>query len=192
MNSPRIKLEKEKIFNILKFWVPLTLILTLLTGLMYLLVQQNIRLNANFPQIQIAEDVAGQLKNNGISPDLSALKTVEISQSLSPYAMFYSESGEVIKSSGLLDGVIPRIPGGILDYTRVNGIDRVTWQPRKGVRQALVAVHFSGRQSGFVVSGRSLRESENIIDSITLITFAGWITVVVTGLILIAAFQFLF
>jgi len=186
------KLSKEKVFNILKLWVPLTVMLTMLTGLMYLLVQQNIRLGANLPQVRIAEDIAGQLKNNPVSTDFMSLKTVEISQSLAPYVIIYSESGQPLMSSGFLDGQVPSVPKGILEYAKINVQDRVTWQPQKGVRQALVAIHYSGKNSGFVVAGRSLREAENLIDHITLITLVGWVAVVVTGLILVSAFQFIF
>jgi hypothetical protein len=188
----KYRLGKEKVFNVLKIWVPLTVVITMLTGLMYLLVQQDIRLSTNNPQVQLAEDIAGQLKNNDISTDFMALSTVEISRSLAPFVVVFSESGQALMSSGLLDGRVPSIPKGILDYAKNNNEDRVTWQPEIGVRQALVAVHYSGKNSGFVVAGRSLRESEKLTDSLTLITFVGWIAMVITGLILVAAFQFIF
>jgi hypothetical protein len=183
--------SRERVFNILRMWVPLTVVVTLVIGLAYLMVQRSIRLGANYPQVQIAGDIAGQIKQNGVSPIFMTMSPVEITESLAPYALIYDDSGQLLQTSGLLFGNAPSLPGGILAYTRKNGEDRITWQPRKGVRQALVAVRFSGPHSGFVVSGRSLQETEKLIDNITLVTVTGWVAVIVVGLILISAFQFI-
>jgi hypothetical protein len=45
----------------LKFWLPLAAAVTMLSGLVYIAVQQNMRIGANDPQIQLAEDAARAL-----------------------------------------------------------------------------------------------------------------------------------
>jgi hypothetical protein len=47
--------------NILRHWLPLAAVTTLLCGLVYLAVQQSLRQGANDPQIQMAEDAAAAL-----------------------------------------------------------------------------------------------------------------------------------
>jgi hypothetical protein len=50
------------------------------------------------------------------------------------------------------------LPSGVLEFARTHGGHRLSWQPRRGVRQALVIAPVAGK--GFVVAGRSLRETE--------------------------------
>jgi hypothetical protein len=63
----------------------------------------------------------------------------------------------------------------------------VTWQPEPSVRIASVVVAYGGAQPGFVLAGRSLRESEVRVDRLTSLLAAGWlaslavITVLVAG-----------
>ena len=84
---------------------------------------------------------------------------VDIAGSLAPFMTIYDDSGVPIASSGHLDGALPRLPQGVLDYARAHGENRVTWQPLTGVRVAAVVTRYSGQASGFVLAGRSLREN---------------------------------
>lgn len=67
------------------------------------------------------------------------------------------------------------------------GENRLTWQPREGVRIAAVIVFY---QDGFVLAGRSLREVE--IREAQVTQFAGltWLLALVTTLIVIAFGEF--
>lgn len=62
--------------------------------------------------------------------------------------------------------------------------DRVTWQPRDGVRIAAVVVAYSG---GTVVAGRSLREVESRADDALAVTGLAWLTCLVLTLAACAA-----
>jgi len=53
MNRPRVDIRK-----VLKQWLPLAIVIKLLCGLVYVAVQQEVRLSANDPQIGMAEDLA--------------------------------------------------------------------------------------------------------------------------------------
>jgi hypothetical protein len=150
----------DKLKNILRHWIPLAVAITALCGLVYLVVQQELRQTANDPQIQIAEDAALAMENGApVNSRLPADK-VAIEKSLSPFVIVFDDRGEVIASSATLHGGTPQLPPGILDYVRTHGEDRVTWQPEPGVRIAAVVVRFTGAQPGFVLAGRSLREVE--------------------------------
>jgi hypothetical protein len=49
--------------KVLKQWLPLAIAITLLCGLVYVAVQQEVRLSANDPQIGMAEDLAAALSH---------------------------------------------------------------------------------------------------------------------------------
>jgi len=146
------------VFKIIKKWLPLAIATAGLCTLVYLTVQQSLRMGANDPQIQMAEDAASRL-NAGASMEMvvPSLK-VEISDSLAPFVIVFDKSGKVLASSATLHGADPAYPAGVLDYVRQKGQDRVTWQPEAGVRMATVVAPF---KNGFVMAGRSLREVEN-------------------------------
>lgn len=135
-----------------------------LSGLSYLLIQQNARLSANEIPLQLTEDGVTAIMNGESAYYVVPRNIVDISESLSPFVMVIDDSKKVIESSGKLHGGILEIPDGVLDYVKEKGENRITWQPEAGVRIALVARYFSRAKgyptSGFVVAGKSLREVE--------------------------------
>ncbi len=174
----------------LLLWLPFVALATLLCLIIYIAVQQDIRISANSPQIQMAEDATTAL-NNGLTPSsLVPASTVNISQSLSAFLAIFDESGKTQVSSGLLDGTLPSLPTGVFDYTRRNGEDRFTWQPRNNVRQAAVLIYYSSNKgiSGFVLASRSLREIEALEWNLEIELFIFWIA----GLVATLFFSFLF
>lgn len=157
-------------------FVLFAVIATISCGLVYLAVQQSIRAGANDPQIQVAEDLATLLSSGrNINPNLD--NKVDIAKSLSVFVMFYDDNGNLIGSSAELNGQpAPQVPKGVLDYTKVHGEDRITWQPAPGVRSAIVVTRFeNSSSSGFVVAGRSLREVEKRESQAFYKSFFAWI-----------------
>ena len=154
--------HKAVLAETFKQWLPLGITIFLMTGLAYGLTQQNYRMTANDPQIQIAEDVATAINNGSAAPDaiVSTAPTTDISASLSAFVAIYSATGTPIGSSVALDGKLPTVPSFILDYAKTHGEFRETWEPKPGVRIAAVVTKFNGPQSGYVLAGRSLREVE--------------------------------
>jgi hypothetical protein len=152
---------KKMAFKFFRSWLPLAVAIVALCGLAYLTAQQLLRQGANDLQIQLSEDFAASLTSSKVPLGNFPAQPVEISTSLSPFVMIFDDSGKVLVSNALLDGNTPIYPPGIFEYVRQHGQDRVTWQPREGVRQATVVTRFDGPAgSGFVVVGRSLREVE--------------------------------
>jgi hypothetical protein len=165
----------QTVKNILKTMIPLAVVITLLSGLLYGTLQQVLRINANDPQIQMAEDAATALANGKLIDSVVPSTQVDIATSLAPYIIMFDNSGKAIASSGLLHNQLPALPSGVFDYVRQNGEDRLTWQPEPGVRSATVVTRFGGAQPGFVMVGRSLREVENRIDQFGLLIGLGWL-----------------
>lgn len=153
-------------------WIPVGIAITGLSGLTYLATQQNIRLSANDPQIQIAEDLTRAIvKGADPSSILPPTPSSDMSKDLSPFVIIYKDSGDSLGSSTQLDNQIPKLPSGVLDFVRKNGEERFTWEPKKGVRSAVVVRKYDG---GFVLVGKSLREIEKRENLLTLQVAGAW------------------
>src|SRR5437868_6814048 len=112
-------------------------IITIIILLVYATVQQSYRTAANDPQIQLSEDIAERL-SAGKPVDTYFSDTIDISKSLSTFITLFDGSGNPVRSTGYLDGQMCKLPSGLFDHTRKNQMHSVTWQPRSGVRMAIV------------------------------------------------------
>ena len=161
--------------TMLKYWLLMAVIVTGLAGLIYAIVQQDIRHAADDPQIQMAEDIAAQLASGQQVQQVVPSDKVNIATSLALYIIVFNATGTPLASSAQLNGQTPTVPSGVFDSVKQSGEDRITWQPQPGVRSAVVVTQFQGSNSGFVLVGRSLREAEKREDDMLQITFVGWV-----------------
>jgi hypothetical protein len=134
-------------------WFGIAVILVVIFGTMYVILQQFERSDANSPQIQLAEDTAAML-NQGTHPMGAVGGYTNISTSLASFIIIYDKSGRVVAGSGYLNGVIPAAPIGVLLGANSSEYHAVTWQPQAGTRIAAVSV---AANKYYVLSGRSLR-----------------------------------
>jgi hypothetical protein len=176
------KLTRTQLLNIVRFWIPLAIVTTGLSGLIFLTAQQDLRIGGNDPQIQIAQDVTHQIETGQNPLDFIPPIKVEVSQSLANYIIIFDDKGKLIGSSAVLNGKDPIIPQGVFANTKKLGETRFTWQPEVGVRSAVVIDYIKGSTNGYVMVGRSLREIEKRIDNIELIVFLVWIATLGTSL----------
>jgi hypothetical protein len=149
-----------KIKRIMKRWLVTAAVSAVLCLLVYASTQQVLRQSANDPQIQMAEDAASLLSNGAEIAKIVPATNIDISKSLSPFIIVYNNSGNPIASGGTLHERTPVPPSGVFEHARMNGENRLTWQPESGVRIASVIVSCGGNNPGFVLAGRSLRETE--------------------------------
>ncbi len=156
----------------LAFFLPVAVLATLCSGLVYAAIQQDLRGGANDPQRQLAEDVARALDAGAEPASVVGGSKVDVAQSLAPFVAIFDAAGHVLATDGRLDGHDPIPPLGVLDAARAHPPNIVTWQPRPGVRVATVTVPWQG---GTVIAGRSLREVEGRVDQLLLIIAAGWL-----------------
>jgi hypothetical protein len=179
----------SKFASILKSWLPLAVAITLICGIIYVTAQQVYRNSANDPQIQMAEDTASELVG-GLQPSMLITgPPIDMATSLAPYLIIFNESGTPVVSSGQLDGRIPVPPPGVFEYSRINKEDRITWKPRSDVRHAVVIMHYNGSKSGFVLAGRSLRETENRIGILGTGILIGWLVTLFASLITVVVME---
>lgn len=148
---------------------------TLTLGCVYLSVQQNFRMNANDPQIEIAQDASRSLAGGlrAVHDRISVSGPVPIERSLAPWLAVFTSEGRVRATSGLLNGAPPSMPAGVFAFVRAHGEDRVTWQPQPGIRSALIVTQTP--QGAFVVAGRSLREVEKRESNLEMQVGAVWV-----------------
>ncbi len=169
--------------TIIKYWLLIAVIITGCSGLIYAVVQQDLRQSADDPQIQMAEDAAAKLAGGQQAQSIVPTEKVDIAKTLAPYIIVFDATGKPIASSAQLNGQTPTIPPGVFDYVRQHGEDRITWQPQPGVRSAVVVTQFQGQNSGFVLAGRSLREVEIREDDILHIVEVGWLGMLLVSLL---------
>lgn len=177
-------------FSLARVWLPLALSMSALFFTLYVVLQQSARLGANDPQVQMVEDGARALER-GASPELVAsVSKVDIAESDALFVEVFDEQGNLRTTSATLHGSPLSLPLGVLTSS-FKGQHRVTWQPEQGIREALVIQHYGGAQSGFVVAGRSLHETEKHIDIYGLLIGVAWLITLFSSLILVIVFQVL-
>ncbi|HBG81590.1 TPA: hypothetical protein DDW69_01990 [candidate division CPR2 bacterium] len=156
--------------------IPLIGIATLMSGLIFVAVQQSYREAANDPQIQNAEEIADTLISSIQAPPPSPENKVDFSKSMSVFTIVYDASGNSIYSNAALDGNDPTLPRGVLDNAKKKGETRFTWKPKKGVRAATVIKHYSGQSTGYVLVGRSLKEVEKRELNLAIVVSVAWLS----------------
>jgi hypothetical protein len=166
---------------VLRVWVPLAVLVTVMCGLVYMAGLQQFRSSANDPAVQLAQDGVAALAA-GEQPVFPSTQVVDLKRSVAPFVVVFDESGKALRGTAVLDGGAPVPPKGVFAYARTNGEDRFTWQPEPGVRLATVLTHNAGSGGGFVLAGRSLREVERRIDDLFGIVVAAWIVGLVASL----------
>jgi hypothetical protein len=155
------------------------IVLTIVFVCMYAIGQQSIRLGANMPQIQIAEDIAANL-DNGQTPVVQLVDhpVIDITKSQAAFVIIYRKDGSIVQSSARLNDKNPELPNGVLKDTD-SSYNALTWQPQNGVRLAAVVVKANNY---YVLAGRSLKEPEKLVASIGELTVLGYLgSLVVLG-----------
>ncbi len=167
-------------------WLPFAVLATILCGLVYIVMHQEMRMGANDPQIELAQNGAALL-NSGQPADIFGVNSgVDMAKTLSPFIIVYDLNFNILNSSTLLDGKTPVPPIGVFQSAQGRGENRITWEPAPGVRIAAVVVPFKGKQSGYILAGKSLREIDSRLDTIMLYVFIAWLASLASTFILVA------
>ena len=155
---------------------------------LYAIPQQVLRNGANDPQVQLATDAVARLEDGALPSEAIPAGNVDMARSLAPFIIAYDDQGKPLASQARLNGGIPVLPGGVFDYVRQHGEERVSWQPilgtTRGVRIAAVVERVTGAHPGFVLAGRSLREvevREAQVKQMAGLTWIGMIALIVIG-----------
>ncbi len=172
----------------LLLWLPFALAITIMSALVYVTVQQNFRMSANDPQIQLVQDAQKDLANGAPAEAFTSQQATDISKSLAPYILVFNEKGETVAGTAALDGQLPKFPSGVFDAAKSRGENRFTWQPKAGIRQAVILDKYESKNAsstttGFVAVGRSIREIEVRENNLTRMALISWLAALLLTLL---------
>jgi hypothetical protein len=156
-------------------WIVGAFAVTVAIAAVYLSLQQLNRSAADDAGDRLASQVTSAGGAGGGAGGAGAAAHVDLATSLAPFFVVYDRSGVPVSGTGYLDGRLARIPAGVVRTALAEGMDRVTWQPRPGLRFATVAQKDGDR---VVVAGQSLKPVEDRIDRLGLMLVVGWIAAV--------------
>lgn len=162
---------KELPFN-LRIFLVAGLVVTFLCGTIFVTAHQVYRTLAQDPQVQLSEDMANYLSSGREVMDVMPKSEIDVTRHSVWFLSIYNDNGEVVASNAKLNGETPMLPAGVLEYAKQKGQNRVTWEPATGVRIAAVVTPYNG---GYVLAGRSLRETEMRIMMMGKMIGLGWI-----------------
>lgn len=169
--------------------MPFALIITGFCALVYGTVQQNYRQSLNDPQIEIAEDASTELAKGALPQSVVPVKMIDIASSLAPYVIVYNENLKPVAYSGTLEGDAPVPPKGVFDFTKQNGENRLTWEPKADVRSAIVIRYYAGEHSGYVLAGRGMRQVEKREIKLEIMVGIAWLVLIVGTFVHITFFE---
>jgi len=154
-------------------WFPFAFLATVFALMVYAAVQQVYRSSANDPQIQMAQDAAAKLAGGAPLAEVVPMEIVDAA-SLAPYLIVFNENGAPVAASVRLGARVPVPPPGVFAAARGVPEQRLTWQPARDMRSAIVVRHYGGKNPGFVVAGRSLREVEQRVARLSGLVIMMW------------------
>jgi len=160
-------------------FIPLLVVISLLSLIVFASGQQILRQSANDPQIAMSEELARALSEGRAVSMMIPSGVINLENSVSPFVEIFDATGKPISSTARIGEEVPQLPAGMFTYTLTHTEDRMSWQPENGVRIAAVLNYFSGKQEGFVLVGRSLRDTEIRESNLFNQVFLGWLGTVI-------------
>lgn len=146
-------------------WLQYAIIIICVGGASYLGLQGLYRNTAFDPQVQIVDDVARAVGGGVNSAQIIPNPSTDVAVSLAPFLAAFAADRSLVRSSGVVDGSSISLPNAIFDSAVKNGEARGTWEPKPGVRVALVVRML--QDGTFIAAGKNLRETDARIGALT-------------------------
>ena len=170
-----MKFLKRDLKGSFKKWLPLGFSITAIFLFGYVALEQSMRMSANDTQAEIARNVEQSLTEGTPYKLFSSTHPVVIGESLTPYVVLYDMDRKPLSGNGMLGGNYPAPPKGTFDYLLTHHEDRFTWEPRPGMREAVVALFHDGKNPAYIIVGKSLLEVDKHIDQLSRLTLVLWL-----------------
>jgi hypothetical protein len=157
-------------------WVVGALLLTAVGVVVYGVGQQAARRAVDDVPRALLEQARDRL-SAGVAPATAVGgPTVDLSTSGAPFLLVYDSGHHLVASTATIAGAVPNLPPGVLDDAVARGEDRVSWQPRANVREAVVATPWrSPTAQRVVVAGASLAATETRTGALRDRVGVGWL-----------------
>ena len=91
-----VYLKKGELSGLFSATLVIFILLSFVSGMVYLTGQQILRQSANDPQVQMSEDAAAALAAGKTVPAVLPAGTVAMQSSLAPYLMVFDENGHLL------------------------------------------------------------------------------------------------
>lgn len=137
---------------------------------MYVLVQQQGRMQANDTPTMLANQVAKQL-DAGLGLNSVNMGATDLGNNPIPFVIIYDKTGKPVGGSGYLDKKLAVAPKDVLLHAASGHPNAVTWQPKDDVRVASVTV---AAKDYYVLGGQSLKPTEDHAAHLLKLTALGY------------------
>jgi len=172
--------------SLVRSWLALVGVATLVLGAAYAMAQQSTRLSANDLPLTTAQVAKQELQSGSNARDVVPTLKTDLRTDDSVFMIITDGSQHVVASSAVLDGLTPLPPRGVFSYTDVHGSDHFTWEPAPGIRAAARVTKYGLNQSdGYIITGQSLRPYEDKIATYSWIALAAWIALIAWSYLLL-------
>lgn len=157
-------------------WLAIAGASTLVLGASYVMSQQSIRMSADDLPLTVSQQVKASLENGALATDLVSAQKTNLNTDNGTFVIITDGTRHAVASSAVLDGSTPLPPEGVFKFTADHGTDRITWEPKEGVRIALrVASYGKSPNDGFVLVGQPLKQFESRISFIGYLCLVAWL-----------------
>lgn len=171
---------------LVRTWLAVVGVATLVLGAAYAMTQQSTRLSANDLPLNSAQAAEQELQNGSSPKDVVPPLKTNLRTDSSVFIVITDNSQHVLASSAVLDGQTPLPPAGVFTFASYHTADSFTWEPKPGVRMATRVVKYgSGDNQGFIIAGQSLKPYEDRISTYTWIAIAAWLACLAWSYLLI-------
>jgi hypothetical protein len=171
---------------LVRAWLAIVGVTTLVLGAAYTMAQQSTRLSADDLPLTTAQVAKQELQSGSDSKDIVPTLKTNLRNDTSVFMIITDGTQHVLASSAVLDGRTPLPPKGVFDFTNLHGSDHFTWEPASGVRVAARATTYGqAPSSGFIITGQSLKPFEDRITTFGWIALAAWIASLAWSFLLI-------
>lgn len=166
--------------HIIRIWLALAAMATIILGTAYTLVQQSTRLSVDDAPLAVGQTVKQQLESGASPTDVVPASVVDLKSDSSVFIIVTDSQEHILASSARLDGNTSLPPKGTFDFAAQKGSDHFTWQPAAGARLATrILPYKSPSQTGYVVTGQSLSQAESRINIYGWMTLAAWLAILI-------------
>src|SRR6266404_3384958 len=161
---------------LVRAWLAIVGVATLVLGASYAMVQQSTRLSADDLPLTTSQLAKQELQNGSDAKDVVPTLKTNLRYDASVFMIITDNSEHVIASSAMLDGQTPLPPRDVFNFASAHGSDHFTWVPSTGVRLATrVTKYGTSPSDGFIIAGQSLTPFEDRISTYGWIALAAWL-----------------
>lgn len=153
----------------ISIWLILMLAGIFTAGCAYISTQQSLRSGADGPAVTAVRQAMVKLEN-GETPQNALPEKTDIRTSQTPFVYIYDSDKNLVASSAAYGSESIAYPVSVLSEIDKRGENRVTWQPKTGLRFATVGIQFVG---GYIIGCYPLSETENTISHISALLLIG-------------------